>query len=346
MSNQLEVDSMDMQPRRNEQQKIYARLRELSKSLNCDWLNYNYLTESKLETKNYRVISSLLGDLIPNFDFWNELDKLCHTGGKKIWFVTDNLIDQDRHSFKNIRILSFPQLLGMAARDNRENDISFSAPSRLYNCFMQRCEFVRQSWFYFLLLEGLLDKGYVSYLLYQLDDYSKLTGVDLFDFIHYNKGLDQLQKFQGAHQALRSRVPYRNFKENFDLITYINDSKYSIILETYAVDDDRYQWCFTEKALRSLQSNTINLFFAQKYSIKCLENLGLEIDPINQQWDGDEWVIRQRKILEILKNDDVPFDVESQKSRCSHNRSLLQSWKTEYQRSDFFNSLIEEIESS
>jgi len=345
MSNQYEVNSVDQYIWRDERQQIYARLKEISRSLHCDFLEPDRLDKSMLDTKNDRAISSLLFDQIPHLVFWDELDKVCRTYGKKIWFVTDNLIDKDKYAFENIRILSFPQLLGMTARTDNQFDMS-SSPGRLYNCFIQRCESVRQSWFYFLWLEGLLDKGYVSYLLYQLDDYSKLTGVDLFDFIHYNKGLDQLKKFQDAHQTLRSQVPYRNFEENFDLITYINDSKYSVILETYAIDDDRYQWCFTEKVLRSLQSDTINLIFAQKNSTKCLGSLGLEVDPINQRWDSDDWVIRQRKILEILKTDGVPFDAKSQKDRCHHNRSLLQSWKTEYQRSDFFDSLVEEIKSS
>lgn len=345
MSNQHEINSVDQYIWRDERQQIYARLKEISRLLCCDFLDSDRLDKSILDTKNDRVISSLLFDQIPQLDFWNELDKVCHTHGKKIWFVTDNLIDKTKFTFENIRILSFPQLLGMTARTDNQPDVP-SSPRRLYNCFMQRCESVRQSWFYFLWLERLLDKGYVSYLLFQLEDYSNSTGVDLFDFIHYNKGLDQLKKFQDAHQALRSQVPYRNFEENFDLITYINDSKYSVILETYAINDDQYQWCFTEKALRSLQSNTINLIFAQKHSTKCLASLGLEVDPINQRWDGDDWVIRQRKILEILKTDGVPFDAKSQKDRCAHNRSLFHSWKKEYQRSDFFDSLVEEIKSS
>jgi len=343
-TNQLEVNSLDQVYNQRNEREIYLRLKQISQELLVSFINY---PKDIVRSKSDRVLCSYLFDLMPSIDQWNEFDNICQRLGKKIWFVTENIVDIELHkNFKNISIHSYPEILGITYLDSCHLGSENKLPSRLYNCFMQRCDSVRQSWFYFLWLEGLLDKGYVSYLLKQLKDYSELVNIDLFDFIHLNKGLDQLEKFQEAYRALRSRVPYRNFEENFDLITYINDSKYSVILETYAVDDDRYQWCFTEKVLRSLQSNTINLIFAQKHSAKCLENLGLKIDPINQQWDGDDWVIRQRKILETLKTDRVQFDAKSQKDRCDHNRSLLQSWKTKYQRSDFFDSLIKEIESS
>jgi hypothetical protein len=208
---------------------------------------------------------------------------------------------------------------------------------------MQRCESVRQSWFYFLWLENLLDSGYVSYLLYQLSNYSNLTGEDLFEFIHYTDGLDSDHNFQQAYNALRSRVPYRNFSENFNLTTYISDSKYSLILETYAVEDDRMQWCFTEKLLRSLQFGAINLIFAQKHTVKILKELGLEVDPVNEQFDSLDWTSRQRKILEILASDELVIDSKIKYNQSMHNRLLLAQWKKNYQRFDFFDNLKESI---
>lgn len=348
MVNQPEINSKDQYIWRDERQNIYSRLKTIARDLSCSFVDFsgscNY-QDSVQNAHNDRIISSLLFDQIPTAGEWHDLDLICHKRGKKIWFVTDNIVEHEKFSFDNIKILSYPKLLGMTARNDVIIDPN-SAPTRLYNCFVQRCESVRQSWFYFLWLEELLDQGYVSYLLYQLEDYSKLTGVDLFDFIHYNKGLDQLEKFKTAYQALRSQVPYRNFSENFNLITYINDSKYSVILETYAIHDDYFQWCFTEKVLRSLQSNTINLLFAQKHSVKKLQELGLEIDEINQRWDHDDWVHRQRKILDALKNDMVIFDGQEQKNRCNHNRALLQSWKHNYQKSNFFDSLVEDIKTA
>jgi hypothetical protein len=348
MYNQSEVNSEDQHIWRNERQQVYNRLKNIARNLSCSYVDFRDSYDYRISIQDAHsdhVISSLLFDHIPTAEFWKNLDLICHDRGKKIWLVTDNLLDQEKFIFDNVKILSCPELLGITARNDIIDDPT-PTPSRLYNCFMQRCESVRQSWFYFLWLEKLLDRGYVSYVLYQLEDYSKLVGVDLFDFIHYNKGLDQLEKFNEAHRSLRSQVPFRNFPENFDLITYVNDSKYSVILETYAIQDDFYQWCLTEKTLRSLQSNTINLLFAQKHSVKKLQELGLEIDEINQQWDHDDWIVRQSKILDTLKNDAVHFDVQKQKDRCRHNRALLQSWKLDYQRSDFFDSLVEDIKTA
>jgi len=345
MPNQSQVIDKQLKIWTDEVQNIYSRLRTIAGDLSCSFVDFGTFCNYQDSIKNDRVISSLLSDQIPKAEYWKDLDSYCHKHGRRIWFVTDNIIEQEKFSFDHIKILSYPELLGMTASSDVIYDPN-PMPSRLYNCFIQRCESVRQSWFYFLWLEKILDQGYVSYLLYQLEDYSKLTGVDLFDFIHYNKGLDQLEKFNTAYQSLRSQVPYKNFPENFDLITYINDSKYSVILETYAIQDDFSQWCFTEKLIRSLQSNTINLLFAQKHSVKKLQELGLEIDEINQQWDHDDWIHRQRKILDILKNDAVQFDAQKQKDRCRHNRDLLQSWKLDYCRSDFFDPLVEDIKTA
>jgi len=346
MFNQQIVNDKDIDICRKERLEIYNRLRNLAEGMSCTFLNFNDLMYNQylINNCNDRIISALLSDLIPPQIFWKELDIKCQLQGKKIWFVTDNLIEQPQHSFKNIYLLSFPKLMGTIS----QNNIFKVTPKfkRLYNCFIHRCESVRQSWFYFLWLEGLLEKGYVSYLLFQLESYSKLKGVDLFDFIHYNNGLDNLEKFRKAHRELRSKVPYTNFQESFDLTHYINDSKYSVVLETYANNDDRSQWCFTEKILRSLQFPTISLIFSQKHSMKILEDLGFAIDDINKNWDGCDWIDRQRQILEVLKTDSVEYNPVLKKEQAYHNQDLLSSWKKEYHLDDFFDPLIESIKLS
>jgi hypothetical protein len=344
MSNQPEINSKDQYIWRDERQHIRTRLKQIAKSAACEYINFKNIKQTIKSTNNTRILTSHFGDIMPGATAWIDLNEICRAHDKKLWVVTDNLVDRSKYNFDNVYIWSMPQLLGVSARIDVQSG-PLNSPSRLYNCFMQRCESVRQSWFYLLWLEGLLDKGYVSYLLYQLDDYSKLTGIDLFDFIHYTKGLDQLEKFQTAYQELRTNVPYRNFEEKFDLMTYVNDSKYSVVLETYAVEDDLDHWCVTEKVLRSLQSNSISLVFCQKHCVRELENLGLVFDPINHEWDGDDWIIRQRKILDVLKSDSVQFDVKIQRDRCDHNTHVMSSWQKQYKKADFFDSMIEEITS-
>jgi hypothetical protein len=341
-SNQQEINSVDQFIWREERGKIYDRLKQISIDLS---LEFRHDFDSIEFVKKDKIIVSYLFDLMPDTDCCKEIDNICKKSGKRIWFVTDNIIDSKTHNFKNLVICSYPELLGMTSLGLTDFKTR-SPPSKLFNCFMQRTDSVRQSWFYFLWLENLLDRGYVSYLLYQLSDYSKLTGKDLFEFIHFNKGLNSLQKFQHAYDALKPQVPYRNFPENLDLSFYIKDSKYSLILETYAVNDDRGQWCLTEKLLRSLQFDTINLLFAQKGTIQIIKNLGLAIDDINDEFDNLDWIYRQRKILEVLIADNVATDNNIKYNQCLHNRSLLNDWKKTYKKTNFFDDLKENIYSS
>jgi len=340
LSNQSNLDSNDRLLSKQERNIIHDRLKKISLDTSSAFVGN--LKDINL-VKQDRILTACFFDLIPSIDQLNDLDKICQQHGKQVWLVTDNIIDSGSHNkFKNISVWSYLELLGMTTLNSTAPEIKQN-PNRLYNCFMQRCDSVRQSWFYFLQLENLLDSGYVSYLLYQLSDYSNLTGQDLFEFIHYHKGLDSLANFQKAYDFLKSTVPYRNFIENSDLTGYISDSKYSLILETYAVEDDRMQWCFTEKLIRSLQLGSINLIFAQKHSVSVLKDLGFDVDAVNEQFDNLDWISRQKKILEILVSDSIEFDSKNKYNQCMNNRALLNQWKKTYHRPDFFDNLKESI---
>lgn len=251
--NQVEVNSVDQYVWREQRTKIYTRLQKLAESQGCDYIpvrqtisHEQKFCDEIMSSRKTKILTSCFGDIIPSMGTLVDLDKKCQSHGKKLWLLTDNLVDSTKYNFSNIDIRPVPQLLGPYASIRDQSD-PVASHGRLFNCFIQRCESVRQSWFYHLWLENLLEKGYVSYLLLQMRGYSKLTGMDLFDAIHHSQGLDTLPKFQIAHEKLRTVVPYRNFEENFDLMTYINDSKYSVVLETFAVEDNHGAWCVTEK---------------------------------------------------------------------------------------------------
>jgi hypothetical protein len=218
-------------------------------------------------------------------------------------------------------------------------------PTKLYNCFIQRVCPTRQSWFYFLHHYDLLDKGYVSVLMKQLSSYSNLTGQELFDFIHHKYQLNQLPHFEKSYQELRSKVPYRNFTETNNLLPLILDSKFSLVLETYALEDDTNHWCFTEKSLRSLQFPTISLLFLQKYGISKLRELGFEFDSIIDSIDALPWQQRQQQLLQFLINNSVDFDSKTLYNQSQHNRQLLKSWKTTYNNVNFFDNFFEKATS-
>lgn len=334
ISNQPQTINVDLNNTQKQYSIIRQRLSDIAQRTGSHWTtNINNLEI----IDNDKIIWGLLFDGMPSHQQWTEIDRRCQILGKKIWFVTDNIVEEDRE-LRHVKIFSFPELMAACRWDDSRPDVE-TQTSKLYNCFMQRTDSIRQSWLYFLWLHNLLDQGYVSYLLYQLKDFSSLRGPQLFDFIHHEKGLDSLEKFQAAHLALRHLVPFRNFSDSDDLSKYIRDSKYSVILETYAIQDDQQYWCITEKTLRSLQLPCISLIFAQKYSVQKLNNLGFEIDPINEKWDGLEWIQRQQAILDVLLTNPVDREFDSLRRQCQHNRDILRQWQDRYQRDDFFDQL-------
>lgn len=341
MFNQLEIDSVDQHNCRDQRAKLYNHIKEF-----CDKNKIKFtlnLSPTNVQHINSTVIVYMvLSDIIGNYEHWKNINQHCHQHGKKVLVVTDSIIEFNNLSC--IEFFSYPKLLGIHASYSDNIDI-VSPPSKLYNCFIQRVCSTRQSWFYFLHHHNLLDKGYVSVLMKQLSDYSNLTGTELFDFIHYKYQLDQLPHFEKAYQELRSIVPYRNFTEIHNLSPLILDSKYSLVLETYALEDDTNRWCFTEKSLRSIQFPTISLLFLQKHGIAKLRALGFEFDSAIDKIDDLPWQQRQQQLLQILVEDSIDFDSKTLYNQSQHNRQLLKSWKTAYNNANFFDNFFEKATS-
>jgi hypothetical protein len=208
-------------------------------------------------------------------------------------------------------------------------------PTKLFNCFIHRTGFLRQTWFYELYRRGLLNYGAVSFLL----DYRENAGYDknwntveekqkLFQWI-FDKGLD---KFLPEHEILKNQVPYRNFDKDLDQT--VVDTKISLVLETYY---DREAIAFSEKVFRALQLPRPMLLFSGIGSVNILKNLGFDLydDLVDHNYDYIENPIkRQLKILSILENfktfeysDEVLLDFEK---RAEKNRNILfelkQNW--------------------
>jgi hypothetical protein len=189
----------------------------------------------------------------------------------------------------------------------------------------------------------LLDKGYVSFLLKQLSVYSNLTGQELFSYIHEKYQLGQLPHFAQAYQALYSVVPYRNFEEVLDLNKYIIDSKYSLVLETYATDDGRDQWYFSEKALRSLQFPNYSLLFVQQGGIAVLEKLGLQFATSLKYLDDLPWQERQQNLLTHLINNHDDVKQVDLVDIAIHNQNIFKSWKLMYDHQNYFDKVFEHL---
>lgn len=336
--NQKEIDSFDQHTWRLYRTNLYDKIKSLAKRRRFDFLHINKL--NSIETKSPIIVSALIYDLIPDQDSLCNLDLQLYHLGKKLVLFTDNIVGKS-YFFENIKIFSIPQILGITANYDTI-DISTFSKTKLFNCFIQRTDSVRQSWFYFLQQKNLLNRGYVSFLLKQLTDYSELTGKDLFIWIHENYELGNLPHFQNAYQNLIDKVPYRNFVEQENLIPLILDSKYSLNLETYA-NTDQDCWCFTEKSLRSLQLPTVDLMFLQTNGCAILKELGFEFLD-HSEFDSLPWQQRQQRILNILENDLIDYNKDLLAEQAQHNQDLLLRWKKQVMSDNFFDKYFENID--
>lgn len=304
-------------------------------------IGFNLLDSEILNNKFNKNIFILQGELIPSFDSWKKLNDECVKAGKFLIVINDNIL-KFTEELSSIKFFSCIEFYGvMNVFDWSLDDLP--TPSKLFNCFMQRIDSVRQTWFYFLYQNNLLDQGYVSFLLKQVVDYSTATGLELFDYIHQTYNLGQLPHFNEAYQNLKTQVPYRNFEETFDLNDYILDSKYSLILETYATNDDCAHWYFSEKSLRSLQFPNLNLLFVQKGGVEILESLGFLFGVSLVELDNLSWPERQLKLLDFLITDPVPYNKKQLIDISMHNRSIFKNWQEEYQKETYFDKIFDFI---
>lgn len=294
-----------------------------------------------LESKFTKLVKLTIFELIESIDYLMHIDVKLGNRGKHLYYLTDNIVDTTQtKKLKNITVISINELFGMI--DCREISTQTS-PSRLFNCFIQRVDSVRQSWFYLLKHYDLLDKGFVSFLLFQYNFYSDNSGLELFDWIHTQYELNNLPKFEQAYHELRPYVPYKNFSEKGNLDGYAADSKYSLVLETYAINDGHIGYCYTEKLHRALQTPTVNLLFSQQHSLSALAKLGFRIDNFMLQIDKLPWITRQQKLLDILVKDLVAFDPDLLYNNALHNRELILNYKKEFLKGQFLDKIFTDI---
>lgn len=339
MFNQVEIDSVDQLDWRNERKTLLSRVSRF-----CQLNNIGFTTKFSIEEVKKipytKIVMMWTYDLLPAKDHWQQVNAVCQKLGKICFVLTDNLIDLDDFDF--VKFSSYPKLLGVTA-SYKSVEFSDVRPSKLFNCFIQRVDSVRQSWFYFLHEYNLIDQGYVSLLMKQLQDYSGLKDKELFDYIHYNFQLNQLPHFESAYQDRREQIPFRNFVEENNLLPLILDSKYSLVLETYAIKDDVQQWCFTEKSLRAIQFPVVSLLFVQKHGIQKLQHLGFEIGNHMNELDQKPWQERQQELLNILVNNTLDIPQQELYNQSKHNQNLLESWKIEYQQPNYFDNFYNKV---
>ena len=264
-------------------------------------------------------------------------DKILQTQGKHLYILTE--VFTDLPAYKNITIEFYPELLSVYTHYTTPN-----VPGRikkLFNCFIQRVDSVRQSWFYFLHLNKLLDRGYVSFRLFQYDFYSQLEGVELYNYIHQQHQLGKVEKFQQAFDELKDKVPFCNFHEDGDLLEKVLTSKYSVVLDTYATVDNQYQWIPGEKVFRALLTPTVPLLFQQQGMSTKLESVGFK--SVGPDIDNLDWLAKQQAILEILNNDSIQVPDAIIKDVLVNNKDVSINLQKQLEQNCYFEDFFDKI---
>lgn len=323
----------------------YSAIVDLTQRLDkyCQTKNYSFCnvvnTHQVQKMSTDVAVGFEITDPIKNKTHWQEVDLVCQQHGKQVYVITDNLVED--FEFKHVKILSVPEIWGILAPE--EYFSVREQRSKLYNCLIRRSCPVRQSWLYFLKHHNLLDQGYVSYLLKNMDFMTTKTGAEQFEWIHHNFKLNELAHFDQAYKELIGQVPYRNFENQPTVIPYVLDSKYSLIIESTGAEDDRGTWLFTEKTIRTLQLPTYPLLFAQRRGIQKLKELGFQLAVNHDHLDALPWTQRQQALLDILVNDTVEFDATLLTDVSQHNYGILCNWRTQCQREDFFDQVFDRV---
>jgi len=201
-------------------------------------------------------------------------------------------------------------------------------PTKKFNCFINRMDPIRQSWFYQLIRHNLFDQGLISFNM----DISRHiingqcnprdTPLTVFE----QQFQQHLQIFQHEHNVSKTMVPYRNF--NCDLPTAIMQTEFSIVLETYF--DRNEVITFSEKIFRCLKLPRPWVMFAMKNAVAYLRDLGFDVldDLVDHEYDSIEFAIeRQIAILDqcriMCQRELTANDIKRCEQAALHNQSLL-----------------------
>jgi len=207
-----------------------------------------------------------------------------------------------------------------------------------FNCFINRLDPIRQSWFYVLYDRKFLDRGYVSFNA-EIRANQQYPG-DTYQEVVESYHRDYLSSFDNIKNEITSMVPFKNFVDNNDLFSITLSTKFSIILETYPERTDAK--VFSEKIFRSLQLPRPWLLFAATGCVDKLRSLGFDVydDIVDHGYDLFDteisYVARQESILaqakDLLDLKMTPALLGRLQQGADHNRTLLCNWYSNWQQ--------------
>ena len=242
-----------------------------------------------------------------NYDdiIWDEcwLDDLQNVGKKfniKFTLITNVYFrGKDTNEYK---VLFYKELFGVFYNSSiKQVPISVS---KLFTCLIQRTTYPRLKTFSDLYHNNLLDLGNVSLLGFQIKNLLSPNGVVSAINDEFGVFDDIVELFD---------FPFRNFVEPESMFEIENQSKYTVVLETYN-DFENSAWVsFTEKTFRSLQIPNISLLFNKQGAIGILDEFGIKTHPVNRILDNMESYNSQNNVLIGILESDM-FDIDSKTS--------------------------------
>lgn len=215
-----------------------------------------------------------------------------------------------------------------------------------YNCFINRFDPFRQSWFYHLVRRDLLGSGYVSFNAEIPDwaawdsSYRGLTPQEVFE-----KGFKEHNRiFQTEHDKIKHQIPFQNFDQTNDLTNLIMTSKFSLILETWWHENNVIT--FSEKTLRCLQLPRPWIVFSTMGAVEQLRKWNFDVldDVVDHSYDTVEDPIqRQLLLLDLVTVLSNKLDIPKISARCHeaslHNQSIMAKW-----HSMFFDQIYKDFD--
>lgn len=205
-----------------------------------------------------------------------------------------------------------------------------------FNCFLNRLDPIRQSWFYLLFDRGMLDRGHISFNLHLTPGLqpSNVSGIEMFETHH--RGF--LSSFDHIKDQISKIVPYKNFVDDNDLFSISMKSKIGVIVETYFERTDVKT--LSEKTFRALQLPRPWLLFAATGCVDKLRSMGFDVydDIVDHNYDRFDTSVssveRQEAILsqlsQLINLEFTPELLARLSQGAEHNKSLLKNWNSKW----------------
>lgn len=226
-----------------------------------------------------------------------------------------------------------PSYYGMMFAEFQYRDVP---PVKNFNCFSNRFDIFRQSWFYHLVRRGWLDQGWVSFncelsaIRTPDNSFVGLTSKEIFHkaFQEYNS------VFAAEHQKVKDLVPFKNFQDTGNLTDLVLKSKFSIVLETWF--HGNHCTTYSEKTMRCLQLPRPWLLFSTQYAVDQLRTWGFDVmdDIVDHSYDQlANSIDRQMAILdqaEQLFGLDITKVGARLHQACEKNLGILRSWHQDW----------------